>query len=339
MQPDPQLPPVFRRADALQAGLTRNQIETRLRTGRWIPVRRGVFCLKERYDGQSAATQIEIWTLARQASSRRRLAISHISAAAMWGLPLPLAKQHRATLTDGDVSQCTRHDIESVIQVAQLWPGDTWERNGLLITSPARTVADCLRHYPAETAVPMADAALREHLTDRTAIAAVLRRQAGWPYFARAGKSWPLIDGRRESWLESTSAVRLWRVGIELAQPQVEVFDSDRRFVARVDFLWPDQATVGEADGRGKYGAWPGSVAGAPSDEMDGPTQVAASRRAVLAEKDREDALRDLGLEVVRWGTAELLNHPESVARRIMRARRRGSRQRFVGAWRFKPEI
>jgi hypothetical protein len=180
-------------------------------------------------------------------------------------------------------------------------------------------VADCLRHYPAQTAVPIADAALHQRLTDPAAVRAVLGRQALWPYAARAEESWRLVDGRRESWLESVSAVRLWRVGIEPGEPQVEILDAEGRFLARVDFLWPEEATVGEADGQAKY--------------------VATGKPALLAEKKREDALRDIGLEVVRWGTAEVISAPEAVARRIRRARARGSRTRFAGSWRFMPAI
>jgi very-short-patch-repair endonuclease len=57
--------------------------------------------------------------------------------------------------------------------------------------------------------------------------------------------------------------------------------------IARVDFLWREERTVGEFDGRIKYGRLlqPGQT---PED-------------VIFAEKVREDLLRDLGWTVVRW--------------------------------------
>ena len=62
--------------------------------------------------------------------------------------------------------------------------------------------------------------------------------------------------------------------------------------VGRTDFAWPEQRTVGEFDGRIKYGRLlrPGQQ---PGD-------------AVFEEKRREDAIRDTGLRVVRWVWDEL---------------------------------
>jgi hypothetical protein len=76
---------------------------------------------------------------------------------------------------------------------------------------------------------------------------------------------------------------------------------------------------VAEVDGRGKY-----------LDGALGPTGEHAAR-AVIGEKVREDAIRDLGLEVVRWDLAEVLQWPQQLASRIERARTRGSWACFSG--------
>ena len=76
---------------------------------------------------------------------------------------------------------------------------------------------------------------------------------------------------------------------------------------------------MAEVDGRGKY-----------LDGALGPTGEHAAQ-AVIAEKVREDAIRDLGLEMVRWDLAELLQRPLQLAARIERARARGSWTRFSG--------
>ena len=98
-------------------------------------------------------------------------------------------------------------------------------------------------------------------------------------------------------------------------EPQVEVYDGDGTFVARVDLLWTDSATVGEADGAAKYslGDW-SDLATASADELV-EARVEAGLRVVRSEKAREDALRSLGLEIARWTTAEILHRLPEVAR------------------------
>jgi hypothetical protein len=335
---DPALPRVFRRPDALAAGMTRAQIETRIRTGVWVVLRRGVFCLRATLDQTPPGQRHLLHAAAAQlACSTRDLVVSHISAAAHWGLPMPLDQQPRAALTDGCTTRSTQPRPDAVIQVASLWPGDVWTRGSVILTSPARTVADCLRHYSAEVSVPIADAALHLGLTTPGQINDVLEREALWPYAARATHSWPMVDGLRESWLESISAVAMVRQGLGRPEAQVEVLDASGRFVARVDFLWTEHATVGEADGQSKYrmsddlelGQW-ADLAQAGSDDLSA-ARVEGMRRVVRREKRREDALRDLGLEVVRWGTAEVVQRPGQLAERVRRAWRRGDPSRFTG--------
>jgi hypothetical protein len=327
-----ELPEVFARADAYRAGFTRHQVTYRLRTGAWLALRRGAFCLRDTYDAASDGRRRELHAAAaRMACPALELVDSHITAASRLSLPMPLGDLPRATLTDGCIQHTPRVDSDVVIQVATLWPGDVARGSNGPLTSPARTAADCLRHYPAQTSIPIADAAIQRGLTTRAAIAETLGRQSTWPYAARASASLPLVDGRRESWLESVSAVRLWIVGVELAEAQVAVFDESGTFIARVDALWRTDLTVGEADGRSKYSLaeWPDLANAEPRDLAEARRD--AVRRVVRLEKEREDALRDAGLEVVRWSTAEILGDAPGVARRIERAQARARGARFTG--------
>jgi len=60
--------------------------------------------------------------------------------------------------------------------------------------------------------------------------------------------------------------------------------------VGRSDFGWEEQRTLGEFDGRVKYG------------RLLRPGETAAD--TVYREKRREDALRDQGWQLVRWSAA-----------------------------------
>ncbi len=91
--------------------------------------------------------------------------------------------------------------------------------------------------------------------------------------------------------------------------PQQLVRDERGVVVARVDFAWPASGVIGEFDGRVKYGR-----ALAPDQD---PVE------ALWREKVREDLLRDLGWQVVRWTWADL-DDPRAWFLRLGRAFARG---------------
>ncbi len=120
------------------------------------------------------------------------------------------------------------------------------------------------------------------------------------------------IDAGAESVGESYSRIVLHRVGLPVPRLQFPVRDRSGITVARADFGWEQQRTLGEFDGKIKYGRL------LPPNELAGD--------AVFREKVREDLLRDLGWEVVRW-TWDDLDRPAIVAERLRRAFARGARR------------
>lgn len=177
------------------------------------------------------------------------------------------------------------------------------------MTSLNRTVLDLARTLPWEQAVAAGDRALALGLS-RADLSEGLQRMRGWPGIACARRTVGFLDVRSESAGESVSRVRFHEAGLPAPVPQLEIFDSSGRFAARVDFGWEDKKTVGEFDGKAKYG------------ELLKPGQTA--RDAMLAEKRREDLLRDLGWQVVRWIWADLYR-PGVIGDRLLRAFGRAS--------------
>ena len=118
------------------------------------------------------------------------------------------------------------------------------------------------------------------------------------PGNARARRVAAFADGGGQSVGESRSRILLARHGIPPPVLQWPVHDPQARHVGTTDFGWPDLRTVGEFDGLIKYGRLlrPGQT---PGD-------------AVVAEKRREDRVRDEGLHVVRW-TWDELDNPDVV--------------------------
>lgn len=323
---DADLPLVFSRRQATRLGMTDHAISWRIASGTWQPLRRGVFC---RTDARSAATPEQVNLLGALAVLVRTGSgevISHLTAALAYGWWSPLEVEGRPwTTMEPSETSSTRRRQGRIRQVAPLPDDQIVTRRGLSLTSPARTVADCLRHLPAEDAVPIADCAIARGVPLEQ-VAKIIAWQADWPYAARGHTSLGLVDGRRESWLESRSAVAFQRLDLPQPTPQVTILDDRLHFVGRVDFLWPSLGVVGEADGWGKY-----SAAGLVTM---GSTESEAGMAALRAEKVRQDAIRDLGYEVVRWTLADLVSPqsdlPERWARAAARARPdrlRGSRQ------------
>jgi hypothetical protein len=279
-----------------------------------------VFCQATRWIEASPEQRAVL--LARAVVLARRdgppCAVSHASAAALHGLPVPLrlAETCWLTLAAGHGGR-THYDPVLRQEVAALPPRDVRAVGGLLVTSLARTVADCLRHLPPDDAVAVADAALRRGLALEL-LARTIKEQESWPLAAAARAALPLLDGRRESALESRSAVVMHRFEIPPPLTQVEIYDRRGRLVGRADFLWPGQGVVGEADGRGKYVGGEGM-------------------RAFDDEKDRQAELEELGLVVVRWDSRHLLGDPPPAVVRIRSALRRSPRSRFTGSLRQVP--
>ena len=335
---DPDLPPSFTAATAIAAGLSRHQVQARVRSGRWRRLRRGVFCLERTWSEASDRDRHVLTGAAVLAARQSDLVLSHLSAAALWGLPLrpgipPLPVW--VTCPSGTGPTTPRRTTGMILEVAGLAAKDRATRHGLATTAPARTVADCLRHLRPFDAVPIADAAVHGGLTTPAEIARVMADQARWPLAQRAARTFPLIDGRRETWLESMSIVALTGCGIPVPLAQVEVLDGCGRFVGRVDFLWAEAGVAGEADGKIKYHAEAPPGSGLPPGSGFSPCPDlppdSGAWRTVWDEKLREDALRDCGLEVVRWTAGEVLARPTVVAARIRRAMARARPERFTG--------
>jgi hypothetical protein len=211
--------------------------------------------------------------------------VSHTSAAVAHGLPLwgvaldrVHATRHR---TSGARSSGVVHLHAAALQADEVTLVD-----GLPVTCVSRTLVDLGRMLPFEAALVPTDATLHRGLVTRDELLAAVGRGAHRPHNAAARRVAAFADGRAESPGETRSRVAIRRAGLPAPVLQYRVGS------ARTDFAWPEYRTVGEFDGKVKYGRLlrPGQQ---PGD-------------AVFEEKRREDALRDRGLQVVRWVWDEL---------------------------------
>ncbi|TQM37292.1 type IV toxin-antitoxin system AbiEi family antitoxin domain-containing protein [Pseudonocardia cypriaca] len=228
--------------------------------------------------------------------------LSHVSAAALhglstWGLRFDRIHRTRDRRTGGRVGNGVH------LHAAPLAPDEVDEVDGLLVTSVARTVVDLARTVGFDAAVAVADSALHKHLVDPDRLARAARRCAGWPGAPRARHVVAAADGGSGSVGESRSRLAILRAGLPAPILQWPVQGFGRVF--EVDFAWPELCTVGEFDGLVKYG------------RLLRPGQDPAE--VMVAEKLREDEVRDRGLRVVRWIWADI-DQFDPVSERLCRA-------------------
>ena len=296
------LPLAFDRRDALAAGWTRHRFHHRVSADDVVEVAPRVFADAVSWHLASPAGRHA--ALARIAASRYRgTAVSHASAAVLHDLPTPrflpdeiaLSADKRRNLGDDAAWVDVRRSALPERLVTTV--------DGIRVTTLARTAVDCLRVLPRMDGLAIADAVVRRG-TGPGELVGVRRMQVRWPGVRTARWGLGLLDGRRESWLESASAAALdgW---LPPAVPQVDVRDrATGRFVGRVDALWPDLRVAGESDGVAKFRG----LAGAD------PSARAVADRLVAAEV-RADRLREVGLGLVRWGAADLRDVPALAGR------------------------
>ena len=304
------LPQPFLRSEALTHGSSSRRIDLALRRGELTRVAAGVYAVTTSWSRLPWERHL---ALARAAVRCTPDAIvSHSSAAALLGLPMPPRPPERATMTLLDDRRTSEDDGWRLFHRGRTPPEQIVLDEARPYLIPSRTVVDCMREMRPGDALAVLDAALRSGMATGVDLVKMRRHQRRWPGIAAADQILRIGDGRRESWFESTSAWVMCAWGVPPGIPQVVVTDSSGRFVGRVDSLWPELGVVGEADGRGKY---------LPDVPGDGALDEVAAQ-AVIAQSVRETRLRDLGLEVVRWDPRDLAT-PLTVVERFHAATRR----------------
>jgi very-short-patch-repair endonuclease len=287
-------------------GLNADDLARLCRRGEIVRIRRGA------YARSSEATP----AVSRTAEDRHRLllaatvpqlaggaVISHASAALLHGLPTwPESLERVHVMRDRNYGGKRRSVV--IVHCGPFVAEDVAELNGVRLTSLARTVIDLARSRPFDEAVASGDRAVAIGL-NRISLDQTLVRMKRWPYVRQARRVVAFLDGRSESVGESLSRVRLAEDGLPAPELQRQIIDARGRPIGRVDFCWVAQRTIGEFDGKIKYG------------RMLKPGQ--SSEDAIFAEKVREDLLRDNGWQVVRWLWRDLYS-PGEIRDRLLRA-------------------
>lgn len=296
-------------AELAAQGLGSAERARKVRSGELLHLRRGTYAEPDAVaDAVARHRALVLATLPLLAPDA---VVSHASAAVLHRLPLLDAPPARVQVTR-PTARAGKNRGGVHQHAAGLAGGELVFLDGVSTTSLARTVVDLARSSRLENAVVTGDAALAR-LRSRGPLEHALQQSARRPGVGRARYAVGLLDGRAESAGESLSRLLLRDLDVPEPEPQLRVVDSYGRVVARCDFGWPDLGVVAEFDGKIKYGR-----VLAPGGRPE---------QAVFDEKIREDLLRDLGWEVVRWIWADL-RRPDVIGERLRRAFARAAARR-----------
>jgi hypothetical protein len=241
--------------------------------------------------------------LATAPQLREGAILSHGSAAVLHGLPVWPEAVERVHVTRNRQGNGTRRRLVQV-HGTPLDPREVTTIDGVPVSSLTRTVLDLARTLPMEQPVAAGDRALALGLP-KGKLEAGLQAMERWPGVRSARRAVAFLDIRSESVGESVSRVRLMEEGLPAPEPQREIFGPDGQLIARVDFCWEEERTIGEFDGKIKYG------------RLLKPGQRIED--VIFDEKVREDSLRDLGWQIVRWLWRDLYRHGV-LRERVLRA-------------------
>jgi hypothetical protein len=284
---------VVTRAQAFDAGLTRDDIRARLADRRWDNPYRGVYVLAGVAPSPHRLLRMAL------AAAGTGAAASHRSAAWLWGLTDRPPAAASVSVSDH------RHPVVPGIDLHRSrLPLAITARRGLPCTGVARTLTDCATVVRPGGLADLVDRALASRviavreLADATDDGGVLRGVPGRRALRHCLADRGLVDGPTPSVLESRMARLFHRHRLPL--PRAEVVWGDQRQY-RLDFAYPELRLVVEVDGY----AWHAS-----------PGQFARDHR-------RRNELTTAGWTVLVYGWRDVADDPDRVAGEIAATHRK----------------
>lgn len=293
--------------DLIARGIDPQPLQRAARSGAATKLRRGLYYSGPDWDQLSQDDRYRIMVRAIASSRQSAAPVSHLSAAALWGIPTvgawPSAVHMTVDPASGGRSSpgIVRHATGITLQATTL-------HQSVLVTTVARTVVDVAASASFRRAIVAADYVLKDSLSREPALGTTQDRVeaefAALVPFRNQRRVRRVLDfssGLAESVAESLLRVILDDLGYPVPVLQKEYTDRNGRSMF-VDFYLPEFDAVVEFDGRGKYERLEFLQGRLPADVL-------------WSEKLREDDLRAQisGLARVVW--ADLFDAQALIAR------------------------
>jgi very-short-patch-repair endonuclease len=225
--------------------------------------------------------------------------VSHATAAALWGVAVPLQGDDQRVHLTVATGSAVRARADRHIHRIPLRPEDVARWAGFAVTTVARTWRDL-----AGVLAPAALLAVSDQLLDRWCTRAdfeqqLARRPTGRGA-ARARRVLPVADPAAESPMESVLRWLVHEAGLPAPVLQHRIVDRAGVFVGRADLAWPERKVLVEFDG-----------------------DVHRERDVFVRDVRRQNRLIAEGWIVLRFTSADVLGRPDEVIAEIKRALRR----------------
>jgi Transcriptional regulator, AbiEi antitoxin len=277
---------------AVAAGLAPEDVDTLVKSGAWVAVRRGVYAEREAWEQLDSHRDRPKWR--SRAASLNMVTphvLSHDSAGLELGMDLLLPDPFMPHVTrPGVLGSRTKSGVKH--HKAVFHPCQVLQVNRFPVLDLARTAVDIAREHGSPYGVVACDAALRLGAS-RHQLELALEPMRNWPHVKRARAAVDLADPGAESVGETLARTLVEELGIGRPQTQFGLTDGRRE-------AWCDLRVgrhVFEFDGRIKY-----------QRPQDGGVATRAPDEVVWHEKQRQDWVCGFGLGMSRivwadfWG-------------------------------------
>ncbi len=295
---------VWLRSELLAEGHTDHELRALVRSGALHRVRHGSYVDGDLWRRLSNADRHRVLVRAVLRRAHPSTVITHVSAAVERGTPVwgvPLDEVH-VTRSDGRPG---RREAGVVHHAGVLPAEHVTTVNGVKVSSAARCAVEVASLTTIEPALVTVNSMLNQGQVTLAELETMVDELKHWPATISTTLLLRLCDGRLESVGETRTAHLCWSQHLPRPVPQLEIFDEQGRFVARVDFAWPELGVFLEFDGRQKYEQF--RRRGESLEDF------------LLREKRREE----LVCQITGWVCIRItwrdLEQPELTARRIRR--------------------
>jgi hypothetical protein len=310
---------VFFSRQAYDSGYVEREVAAKVRHREWIRIRRGAFASRALVETLDAAGRHVLAVRAVVGALSGDVVITGYSALALmgvplWGVDLDLVHVHR------DAGKSSRREAGVAHHLGTLPLSEVQTVDGLLVCVPERSLVDALRQTSFEAGTVLADGTRRVLGADVDQAKDIVERQRDWSGSVKASRVLTFSNPLAATVGESRGRVLLARVGLPPPVLQRQICDSRGKQLGIADFYLDEYDVAAEFDGKMKYGRQLYQRPGLSEDVDLG--------HVVWAEKRREDAIRDQGIEIVRFVWSELDGHDGVVRARFLRAVDRARRRR-----------
>lgn len=218
---------------------SREEIRSRLRSGRWLRLFRGV------YRAAACPSSLPQRLMAAQLALGRPVTACYQTAAALHGFGVV----HSTAIQVAVPNECATHRRVGLrVHVPHLCEAEVVCCGAIRATAASRRAIDLARLCSRDDAIAVLDAALRVGAVTADDLYTELHHHAGSRGIVQARELVSLADGRAESPPESVLRLLCHDRGLPTPTPQLVIVDANGR-VHRVDLGWEQQRLAAEYEG------------------------------------------------------------------------------------------